>query len=42
MIAASAFFLLYFLISLGITRMRAELGAPVHDIHYTGPEQIMV
>ena len=22
--------------------MRAELGAPVHDIHYTGPEQVMV
>ena len=36
------FFVLYFLISLGITRMRAELGAPVHDIHYTGPEQVMV
>jgi len=36
------FFLLYFIISLGITRMRAELGAPVHDIHSTGPEQIMV
>ncbi len=36
------FFILFFLISLGITRMRAELGAPVHDIHYTGPEQVMV
>lgn len=36
------FFALYFLISLGITRMRAELGAPVHDIHNIGPEQIMV
>ena len=36
------FFTLFFLISLGITRMRAELGAPVHDIHYTGPEQVMV
>ncbi|MBC8234267.1 hypothetical protein H8E77_32360 [bacterium] len=36
------FFILYFLISLGITRMRAELGAPVHDIHSTGPEVIMV
>ena len=36
------FFLLYFLISLGITRMRAELGAPVHDVHGIGPEQIMV
>jgi hypothetical protein len=36
------FFILFFLISLGITRMRAELGAPVHDIHYTGPEEIMI
>ena len=36
------FFVFYFLISLGITRMRAELGAPVHDIHRAGPEQIMV
>ena len=39
---ATIFFLLYYLISMGITRMRAELGAPVHDIHYTGPEQMMV
>lgn len=36
------FFTFYYLLSLGITRMRAELGAPVHDLHRTGPEQIMV
>ncbi|HNR35110.1 MAG TPA: OPT/YSL family transporter, partial [Candidatus Hydrogenedentes bacterium] len=31
------FFALYFLISLAITRMRAELGPPVHDLHSFGP-----
>ncbi len=36
------FFLLYFFLSTAISRMRAELGAPMHDLHYTGPEQIMV
>lgn len=36
------FFLLYFSLSTAISRMRAELGAPMHDLHYTGPEQIMV
>jgi len=36
------FFGLYFAISTAITRMRAELGSPMHDLHYTGPEEIMV
>jgi hypothetical protein len=31
------FFILYFLISIGVTRMRAELGPPSHDLHYIGP-----
>ncbi len=35
------FFLMYFALALAITRMRAELGTPVHDLHFTGPEQIM-
>jgi len=35
------FFLMYFALALAITRMRAELGTPVHDLHYTGPEQLM-
>ena len=36
------FFLLYFAISMAITRMRAELGAPVHDFHDSGlPEMIV-
>lgn len=32
------FFVLYFVICLGVTRMRAELGAPVHDLHFLGPD----
>ncbi len=35
------FFLMYFALALAITRMRAELGTPVHDLHFTGPETIM-
>ncbi len=31
------FFVLYFLLSIAITRMRAELGPPSHDLHYIGP-----
>lgn len=39
---ASAFFVLYFILSIGISRIRAELGAPVHDLHFMGPERILV
>ncbi len=35
------FFIIYFALALAITRMRAELGTPVHDLHFTGPETIM-
>ena len=35
------FFLMYFALALAITRMRAELGTPMHDLHFTGPEMIM-
>ncbi len=38
---AVLFFLMYFALALAITRMRAELGTPMHDLHFTGPEQIM-
>jgi hypothetical protein len=31
------FFLLYFLVVIAITRIRAELGPPVHDLHFMGP-----
>jgi len=39
--AVIAFFSLYALISIAVTRMRAELGTPVHDLHYAGPEQMI-
>jgi hypothetical protein len=35
------FFLIYFALALAITRMRAELGTPMHDLHFTGPEMIL-
>lgn len=38
---AILFFALYFLISIGITRVRAELGTP-HEIYFVNPQQIMV
>lgn len=35
------FFVMYFALALAITRMRVELGTPVHDLHFTGPEMIL-
>ncbi|MCX7015376.1 MAG: hypothetical protein NTW86_22960 [Candidatus Sumerlaeota bacterium] len=35
------FFLIFFLYSLAIARMRAELGPPAHDLHFAGPETLM-
>jgi hypothetical protein len=35
------FFLIYFGLAVAITRMRAQFGAPVHDLHFTGPDQIL-
>ncbi len=35
------FFGIYFLLAVAITRMRAEMGTPIHDIHFTGPDYIM-
>jgi hypothetical protein len=34
-----AFFLIYFAIAISVTRMRAELGPPTHDLHFIGPDQ---
>ena len=39
-VAASAFGI-YFALSLAVTRLRAELGPPVHDLHFSGPDHIM-
>ena len=36
-----SFFLLYYLVSLGLTRFRAEMGVPMHDFHFTGPDQML-
>jgi hypothetical protein len=33
------FFAVYFTIALSVTRMRAELGPPTHDLHFIGPDQ---
>jgi hypothetical protein len=35
-------FAIYFLVAFGITRMRAELGPPAHDLHQGGPDYILV
>lgn len=35
------FFAIYFAISTAITRIRAELGSPAHDLHHAGPDQLM-
>ncbi|NLI00265.1 MAG: hypothetical protein GX446_12335 [Chthonomonadales bacterium] len=34
---AVAFFALYFILVVVITRIRAEFGFPIHDMHYMGP-----
>lgn len=38
LIVAFAFFIIYFALAVAITRMRAEMGTPVHDLHFTGPD----
>ena len=38
---AIAFFVIYLALALAITRMRVELGTPVHDLHFTGPDYIL-
>jgi hypothetical protein len=39
---AVLFFVTYLLICLVITRIRAELGPPVHDFHLIGPDRMMI
>jgi hypothetical protein len=38
---AAAFFAIYFLLAASVTRMRAELGPPAHDLHNAGPDIIL-
>lgn len=40
--AAAVFFALFLMTEIGITRIRAEVGSPVHDLHFAGPEYLMV
>ncbi|NOY83042.1 MAG: hypothetical protein GXP31_18745 [Kiritimatiellaeota bacterium] len=35
------FFIIFFLYSLAIARMRAELGPPAHDLHFMGPDILL-
>ena len=35
------FFALYFIVAIAITRIRAELGPPAHELHFFRPEEIM-
>jgi hypothetical protein len=39
---AVAFFVIYFAISLVVSRIRAEFGYPVHDMHNTGPMNLLL
>jgi hypothetical protein len=39
--AGLAFFALYYLIALCVTRMRAQFGPPIHDLHFVGPDQML-
>ncbi len=32
---------IYYALSVAITRMRAQFGAPVHDLHFVGPDHIL-
>ena len=38
---AAAFLGIYFLLSISVSRMRAELGSPAHDLHYAGPDHLL-
>ena len=38
---ASLFFVIWLAISIAITRLRAELGSPVHDLHFIGPDEML-
>jgi hypothetical protein len=40
--AIPIYFAIYMLLSLAVTRMRAELGPPTHELHSVHPDQIMV
>ncbi len=39
---ATVFFLLYLVLAVAITKIRAELGPPVHDLHFAGPDRVLL
>lgn len=39
--ASILFFILFFILMIAIGRIRAELGPPVHDLHFTGPDHMI-
>ena len=39
---SSVFFILYLMTAIGVIRIRAEVGSPIHDLHFAGPEILMV
>ena len=39
---AIIYFVIYFVICVGMTRMRAELGPPTHELHGAHPDRLMV
>jgi hypothetical protein len=41
-VGATSWLLIYLAISLAVARIRAELGSPVHDLHFMGPEVALV
>ena len=38
---ALLFFTIYFLLAVAITRIRAELGPPTHELYHIGPDQLI-
>ncbi len=40
-LVAVAAFVIYFALALAVTRIRAELGPPVHDLHFSGPDHML-
>ena len=38
---AVVFFVLYFMVDIAVTRMRVEMGVPIHDIHNGGPDLLL-
>jgi Family of unknown function (DUF6785)/Domain of unknown function (DUF6784) len=38
---SALFMLIFFMLSVAVDRMRAELGSPAHDLHHAGPDQLI-